>query len=136
MDRSRLRTHGIVESMIQRRLCLLPNIIGEHAVQITPVLVKSLNDKAVRLTRVPQLSLKESVYCLSATSEAQGIKLIKRVHGKIYCGFDKTSLLVNISYPDVRFTEEVVHSVVYACMIYKSIDPVSTQCSGREVTKV
>ena len=126
-EKSRLRTHGMGEALVRRRLGLLSDIINECAIKITPVLVKSLDNKSDRLTRVPKGWLKESVCCVSVANEARSNELAKLVHDKIHCGVDKTLHLIRMSYPEVQITRQAVRSVVDACMKCNSIDPAPVQ---------
>lgn len=126
-DKSRLRSHGMGEALIRRRLGLLADTISECGVQVTIVLVKSLDNKADRLTRVPKVWLKDPVCCLSVPDRVHCTELIRRVHEKIHCGVDKTWHLVRVTYPELQMSKRDVQSVVNACTKCKSIDPAPVQ---------
>lgn len=128
-DKSRMRTHGMGEALVRRRLGLLSDIMDECGIRITPVLVKSAENKADQLTRVPKEWLKPTVCCTSTevrTSEdnIQMVELIRRAHENVHCGVEKTLFLVRNLYPDCRsVSAQEVREVVGQCEKCRSIDP-------------
>lgn len=124
-DKERLRTHGMGEALVRRRLCLLSDIMNECELKVRPLLVKSAENKADGLTRVPKDWLREPACCVGSTSRDSVGRddLIRQVHEKIHCGVEKTLFLTRTSHPQVTVTRDDVRTIVDACLKCKSIDP-------------
>jgi len=115
----RVKTHGIGEALARRRLNLVRDIITECRLQVEIRLVKSAENKADELTRVPRKWLRqEPESCFTAVSES-----ITNEHAAHHFGVDRTWFLVNQHLPDLFVSRSEVADVVKNCRECQSIDP-------------
>lgn len=122
-DAKRIRSHGLGEVLVRRRLGLLREIMTECSVQLTPVLVRSDENLSDRLTRVPKSWLGKDICLAAITSRAEANAAIQQVHRAVHCGLDKTLYLMGVVHPDIRVTRKEVREVVSRCWECQSIDP-------------
>ena len=123
-EERRIKTHGLGEALMRRRLALLRDVMDECSVTVSPTLVRSNENKSDRLTRVPKNWITGSSCFLSAESDRSVRSgVIQDVHSAVHCGVDKTSYLVNVVHPDLQPSKEEVRGVVSKCWRCKSIDP-------------
>ena len=123
--RSRVRTKAAAEMLVRRRLYTLSQLIEEYELTVDVTLVRSEQNKADELTRVPQQWFKAmkkgDQICAAALSERQ-ILSIHRHSG--HPGVKRTSYFVRRVSPST--TKEAVRSIVRSC-----VDPSTQhQCTG------
>lgn len=123
-EECRIKTHGLGEALVRRRLGLLRDILTECSVELSPTFVFSAENKSDRLTRVPKHWLaKDACFAAVDAHESESKKLITAVHNEIHCGVDKTFYLAKVVNPDIVPTRQEVEDVVGKCLNCKSIDP-------------
>ena len=125
----RIKTHGLGEALVRRRLCLLKDLISECCLNVQVELVKSQFNKADWLTRVPKRWLagkvEVSVAMLGEKEEVDRQTLIKQVHNIHHFGVNRTLFTVRRCHPGVDFSRLDVEQVVNSCKECLSIDPSS-----------
>jgi len=127
--RSRVRTKAATEMLIRRRLGTLAQLVSEYELTIDVALVKSHDNRADQLTRVPQRWLddiqKESEpagqACAVATEdqESDRIRAIHQSSG--HPGVKRTLYFVKLVIPGA--SRAAVRAVVRDCKKCQSIDP-------------
>ena len=122
----RVRTHGLAEMLIKRRLSMISELIAAYELNVTYELVPSAQNKADALTRVPQpwLSAKKTseMTCAAMT--------VEQLHAQHHFGVDRTLHLARQVDPSV--TRRQVENVVRQCVECRSIDPAPVRWnSGR-----
>ena len=119
-DSHKIRSHGMGEMLIKRRLGMLNELRESYGLTITCTLVPSANNKADILTRVPKMWLEKQrncqVACVAVVDD-----LVKRVHERTHFGIEKTLYFALKENP--RVTRAEVTGVVNDCNVCKSIDP-------------
>ena len=120
-EERRIRTRGLGEALVRRRLGLLSDTIREYGLNVTPLFVCSEENKSDRLTRVPRQWMSAS--CFAATESGEAERCLKRVHEAIHCGIDKTLYLMRVCHPRISVTREDAKKVVDRCLRCRSIDP-------------
>jgi transposase InsO family protein len=130
----KIRTRGLGELLVRRRLFLLREVIDEWELNISPRLVKSVENKADRLTRVPKSWLSPA-FSVAAVGDAGEVssspqpeevspsERISKVHDVTHFGVDRTLSLVRMRFPEHHFTKKEVRSVIRKCARCRSIDP-------------
>ena len=125
-DDQRVKTKGLSEVLVRRRLSILTDIINECDVEIEPVLIPTNENPADRLTRVPKQWLKKDT-CFVAdvvlNEERRRKYKIRQVHEVTHCGVEKTVYLINCVDPDLTPSYDEVRSVIAECTPCSSIDP-------------
>jgi len=134
----RIKTHGLSEALVRRRLDLFRSLIAECSLSLQIELVKSNFNKADCLTRVPKKWLsrtnniseplvgKSDVLALVGDVEnvrADHQKLITEVHSEHHFGVNRTLFTVSRRNPDEQFSKRDVEQVVNSCKECLSIDP-------------
>ncbi|XP_054285261.1 uncharacterized protein LOC129001833 [Macrosteles quadrilineatus] len=137
----RIKTHGMGEALVRRRLGLLKDLISECGLKVRMDLVKSQFNKADRLTRVPKKWLareeektsiammgeeeeeKTSIAMMGEEEDEDKQKLVKRIHGLHHFGVNRTLFTVRRCYPAVEFSKQDVDCVVKSCKECLSVDP-------------
>jgi ribonuclease HI len=124
----RIRTHGMGEALVHRRLSLLADLLKECNISMSVSLVKSHENKADLLTRVPKRWLDN--VCISAVTVASGPaivhvneEIIASIHNLNHLGVNRTFYLVKKCHPNCNIRKTDVEKVVKKCMKCKSIDP-------------
>ena len=118
MDK-RIRTKGISEMLIRRRLAVVSELMEAYDLKIKVVLVSSAKNLADPLTRVPSLWLKNKHVSAVATVEE-----VHPIHDEIHMGVDRTQQLCIMSgLDDTKDLRECVQTVVRKCDVCNSIDP-------------
>ena len=128
----KVRTRGLGEALVRRRLGLLSDVIREYDLEISPQFVRSEMNKADRLTRIPRQWT--SISCFSATGGTDEGRLLQRVHEITHCGVDKTHYLMKVCHPDVSVDRESVKKVVDKCLRCRSIEPIPVRWEGGELS--
>ncbi|KFD46672.1 hypothetical protein M513_12440 [Trichuris suis] len=139
--KARLRTKAANEMLIRRRIETVVALVREYQLTMTVTLVRSMEDKADRLTRVPRRWLvnKEPVQeaAGAVVSDSSFERLIAEVHHAAgHPGVRRT--LYFAQRRDPRIAKREVSRVVSNCDVCQSIDPPPTKWKhGRlEVPKV
>ena len=86
-------------------------------------LVRSAENKADILTRVPQKWLRSEMCCVADNDNVHSRECIRQLHAKHHFGVDRTLYFVRSRYPDLAVSREQVHEVVVCCTRCSSIDP-------------
>jgi hypothetical protein len=125
-----IKTHGLSEVLVKRRLSLFKDIILECGLDVKIELVKSQFNKADNLTRVPKkwLAREEEttgIAALGQEEERDRKTLIKQVHDMHHFGVNRTLFTVRRCHPDLDFTTKDVEEVVKTCKECLTIDPSS-----------
>ena len=135
-EERRIKTHGLGEALVRRRLALLRDIMSEYSLQLLPVFVRSAENKSDRLTRVPRRWLVADACAVAVEESARSDrrKRIAEVHEAVHCGVDKTLYLTKAVYPHDVPTRKEVQEVVRACQRCRSIDPAPVQWDPGELS--
>lgn len=123
-QKNRTHTHGLSELLIRRRINLIKDIILEYQLEVRLQLVKSSENKADRLTRVPRewlSSAPDTVLAMAIQSNRS--EEIQTVHEQFHFGINKTAFIANQKYPTRKFSRAEVQKVVNKCERCRSIDP-------------
>lgn len=112
----RIRTGGISEMLIRRRLLMVSELCDAYNLAVSVELVKSVENRADELTRVPKSWLKE----VAAASPS-----LKELHQRHHFGVERTLYLAK--QVDPATTRAKVEQVVRACEPCASIDPAPIQ---------
>uniref|UniRef100_A0A5S6R1Q6 Integrase catalytic domain-containing protein n=1 Tax=Trichuris muris TaxID=70415 RepID=A0A5S6R1Q6_TRIMR len=125
-EKARLNTKAAGEMLTRRRIGTVQSLVEEYSLQVKVSLVKSSENKADILTRVPQEWLKpreavaRSVCALTVETGVQ--KRIREIHHTAgHPGVRRTFYFTKRSNPEI--TRRQVQAVVSGCGICKSIDP-------------
>jgi len=113
---SKVKTDGISEVLVKRRLGCVKDIIDEFELNVDVEHVPSERNIADSLTRVNKKLTK-----LCCVSMGGDIESVQKEHESHHLGVDRTYYLVKRNNPFIR--KEVVERVVKNCSICKSIDP-------------
>ncbi len=119
----RIKIRGLSETLVRRRLNLLRDLQNECNLRLNVLLVRSCENKADLLTRVPKkwLNQSASLGCFSRHSQREDI--INEVHGIAHFGFEKTYYLAQRMHPSLQISRDEVRRVVASCPRCLSIDP-------------
>ena len=124
-DSYRIRSHGMNEMLIKRRLSVAKELCSEYGMQVSMRLVPSEMNKADRLTRVNKKWLNGSrsqeevrTCCTGVREEIEGS--VQEIHSKHHLGIERTFFLARKKHPEVSRT--VVKKVVSSCSRCGSID--------------
>lgn len=119
-DSHKVKTKGMSEMLIKRRLAVAKELCTEYGLQVTVQWVKSAQNKADVLTRVPRRWL-EIDRSEDGKDDVCFVSVVRRVHDQHHLGIDRTLFLARLENPDISRQE--VADVVGACHQCKSIDP-------------
>jgi hypothetical protein len=122
----RVRTNGLGEALVRRRLALLKDIILEYDLSISVTKVSTHQNKADCLTRVPKKWLTTCPIAANAITESRDPNMhddIKKLHDQHHFGIRRTLYISRKCLPDKLVTEEDVRRVVKSCRRCLSIDP-------------
>jgi len=122
-DSKRIRTKGVAEMLVRRRLSVIQHLISDYNVEITIKWTRSEDNKADKLTRVPKKWLTfENISCVSVDSEEMcDLDRLKEVHKQTHVGVSKTMYVakqIGLNVP-----ESQVRAVVRDCAVCTNIDP-------------
>uniref|UniRef100_A0A5S6Q541 RNase H domain-containing protein n=1 Tax=Trichuris muris TaxID=70415 RepID=A0A5S6Q541_TRIMR len=124
--KARLRTKATSEMLIRRRVAIFIALIKEYDLEITISLIKSADNKADTLTRMPQQWLMtvatEPAPVCAAANEVDVNNLIARIHhASGHPGVKRT--LYFTKRVNSMVTRRQVRNVVLSCETCRSIDP-------------
>ena len=118
-----IKARGLGEALTRRRLSIIADTLFECNLVASVSLVRSEENKADQLTRVPQGWLKPSV-CHQVVAAAVEVKPdLVAFHDLHHLGTNRTLYLARKSYPDAKITRKQVEAVVKNCSRCCSIDP-------------
>ena len=124
----RVRTKGQSEMLIRRRLQVIQELIEEYELQLNIELVKSANNKADELTRVPKKWLRLSGD-VNVSSGGAGVEInastgedkVREVHETVHFGFERTKEMCKLLGVDAD--PKLIKKVCASCEMCRSIDP-------------
>lgn len=126
-DERRPRVSGLGEMIVRRRLGLLAQIREEYEVELSIKLVRSAENKADSLTRVPSKWMHEANPCTVAAASCKILDPgILAVHNNHHFGTGKTKYLAE-KILGHEVSKDDVEQVVLACHLCRSIDPQSVR---------
>lgn len=116
----KIKTRGMNEMLVKRRLAVVKELIKEYGVNVQVRWVKSADNKADDLTRVPHSWMKvtKQVDVDAVCGLAVGLT---EFHNKHHFGVERTLHLAKSIIPNV--TRRQVREVVNECVQCQSIDP-------------
>jgi transposase InsO family protein/ribonuclease HI len=118
----RIKVHGMSEPLVYRRIGLLADIFKEYDLMVTISLVRSHENKADRLTRVPKRWLNVRTACVAVSTDER-VREITKIHELHHLGVRKTKYVIQRMRPGLRPTNEEVKTVINRCQECASIDP-------------
>lgn len=119
-----VKTRALDEVLIQRRLNTIKQVIDEERLTISVTLIRSEENKADALTRVPKKWLAKNRPKISETAVMPAIEDIVAIHDRSHLGVNRTYELVKERYPEAD--KETVTQVVRQCDRCSRIDPAIT----------
>ena len=130
--KARLKTKAASEMLIRRRVDIVTELVKEYDLELSIVLVPSLENKADALTRVPQHWLKVQPSGSSHGKEVPALcgaaavttldSTIAQVHHDVgHPGIRRTLFFVRRTHPEA--TRSQVQKIVSSCDVCRSIDP-------------
>jgi transposase InsO family protein len=119
----KIKTHGLGEMLVRRRLELLSALVDECGLQLKITQVPTDRNLADRLTRVPQKWLQQKVVAAVSESPGPSVDDLKAVHEWNHFGVNRTLYVAKNCHPTSNVTREQVEAVVRACHRCRSIDP-------------
>ena len=115
------RPHGLGEMLIRRRLWIIQKMCEEHGIALHMRLVKSAENRADSLTRVPQKWLSSvSTVCIAHDEK---LRAIVSAHAKHHLGVERTLFLVKKLHPELGVSQKEVESVIKTCARCTCVDP-------------
>ncbi|KFD58278.1 hypothetical protein M513_01041 [Trichuris suis] len=124
--RARLKTKAANELLIRRRVGTVLSLVKEYGLELTVKLVKSANNRADALTRVPQrwlaiASAARKPVC-AATNDVNVERLIRTLHHTAgHPGVRRTVYFARRINPTVP--RRLVRQVVADCQVCRTVDP-------------
>lgn len=123
----RVKTHGIAEMIVRRRLSIVQDLVAEYGLEVTIELIPSEKNKADALTRVSKRWIertKATEYCLHGSDEAgdESLEQIKEVHERHHFGVNRT-LFAARKAGLLHISKEDVGRVIRQCEACQTIDP-------------
>jgi transposase InsO family protein/predicted aspartyl protease len=120
LESHKIKTKGMNEMLIKRRLSVVKEICDEYGLQVTVRWVESARNKSDVLTRVPRSWL-EAVRVEEHSEEVCLVSVAHKVHALHHLGIDRTLYLARLEVPNISRKE--VAEVVGSCQKCASIDP-------------
>ena len=117
-DSRRIRVHGISEVLVKRRLGIVKEMVEKSHLRLSISLVRSCDNLADVLTRVPQKWIQRRV---AIGSVGLSIPEIGRIHDRHHFGLKKTLYFVKAE--NAETNEDDVRHVVETCKQCLTIDP-------------
>ena len=117
LNNGKIKVHGLSETLVKRRLGIIKEIL-DGSLEIVVRLVKSANNRADTLTRVPRTWLKPHhvMACIGMSMDE-----IRRSHDKHHFGHRRTKYFVLAENKDT--SSDAIQQAVRNCKECKSIDP-------------
>ena len=119
-----VRTNAMGEILIKRRLDTVREIIAQEELQVTIQHVRSQDNRADPLTRVPRTWAKKNVG-VAAPASVVHVTLadVRQIHDRCHFGVDRTLQLARERFGDDRVSRRLVRKVVNRCQECARIDP-------------
>ena len=108
---------------------MIEDLMLEHDLVVTVGLVRSGENKADALTRVPRAWLGTQ----HAMVVTDGRDMLRELHEVHHLGVNKTWYLTKKCYPDMTVDRDVIKTIVETCGKCRSIDPAPVQWSKGEL---
>ena len=128
----KIKSKGLSEVLVQRRLSLITDIIKECGLTFTIDWIRTEQNAADSLTRVPQRWFKRSELCNVSNVPANngsGTNIsrqdIQSIHEESHFGVEKTCFFVKKHFPEAIVDKSQVKQVVSNCEKCLSVDPAS-----------
>ena len=115
-DSHKVKTRGISEMLVKRRLAVLKELRQEYNMEVTVRWVQSEKNKADCLTRVPRRWLQ-----LVKAEKTCAVAAVHDIHAKHHLGVNRTLYLARLA--DQNVTRARVKKLVDSCVRCQSIDP-------------
>jgi ribonuclease HI/transposase InsO family protein len=123
LDR-RVKTHGLGEALVRRRLTLLADLINECDLTVSVEKVASESNLSDSLTRVPKRWIaSKSAAAPAIEFVSEKANEIRKIHQWHHFGKRRTLYVVQRVRPDLRVSEAEVQAVVETCASCRSVDP-------------
>lgn len=125
----RIKTKGISEILVRRRLSLIKDIVRECELTLQVDWICTNENLADSLTRVPQKWLKRNQVCCTIVEEKSRLSesTITELHNEHHFGIEKTCYFIKKHFPDETIDKQQVRDVISKCERCLSVDPTSIQ---------
>jgi len=117
----RPKVNGLGEMLIRRRLAMVAELIELYDLEVRVRLVKSEENLADALTRVPRSWLQTQV-CAVGCASNYSIPAIRDLHDTNHLGSEKTLHLAKCKWGDAVVKEDIA-KVVRECHVCRQVDP-------------
>ena len=124
-----VKTTALGEILIRRRLDTLREIIDQENLEISVQFVRSSENVADPLTRVPKIWLSGPKVANTVAGSAianVGLDDVRAIHEKCHFGVDRTLELARECYGEDNVSKRMVRKVVTRCHQCSRIDPAAT----------
>ena len=125
-DSKRPKVAGLSEMIVKRRLSLLSDLIDENGLDIQIQLVKSEENKADELTRVPRKWLNKNQCSINVLVSDKITDKLRNLHDTHHLGVDRTFHLAKAKWGS-DICKKDVEQVVQQCHVCKRVDPAPVQ---------
>lgn len=133
-DSKRPKVNGLGEMLTRRRLSMISELISLYELSVEIVLVRSEENIADALTRVPKRWLKPPVAVLSVGCvSSYSIEAIRDLHDTHHLGVERTFYLSRLKWGDATMKEDV-ERVVRECQVCRRIDPAPVRWENSELS--
>jgi len=122
---SKVRTHGLSESLVRRRLGIVKDTITEYGLEVEIRYVPSKLNKADVLTRVPKDWMRPAAETkeLAAAVNLNEESAIRQIHEMHHFGVNRTAFFVRKKFPQIEDPLGKTREVIRQCEKCASIDP-------------
>lgn len=120
-DSKRPKVSGLSEMLVKRRLNLVKDLITEYELEMQISLVKTSENKADELTRVPRKWLNERTCSVNALVP-DIIDNLRTLHDTHHLGVDRTLHLAQGRWGSAVCRKDVLQ-IIEACQVCKRVDP-------------
>ena len=131
LKEKRIKTYGMSEVLVQRRLGLIENVIAECGLTVRVLKVPSEKNKADKLTRVPKRWLSReipNIACVALDEKKCSLRhSVTEIHRRTHFGANRTLYFAQKYLPDETITKDDVTEVIKSCRECQSIDPAPVQ---------
>ena len=117
-----IRTRALSEVLIRRRLGIIQAVVEGESLVVDVDLVRSEDNKADELTRVPQRWLKDEKQSSDGLVAGFSLHDVERIHNTCHFGTEKTLQLARERY-GASVSRRMAKKVVSRCDVCRKIDP-------------
>lgn len=121
-DTKRPKVSGLSEMVVRRRLGILGQLMEEYELDLSIRLVRSAENLADSLTRVPQRWLRKTTVVAALVGGDDMRQEILAIHNEHHLGVERTAYLAR-KLLGQEVTKESVNEVVKSCHLCRSVDP-------------